>query len=83
MTPPLLQMRAIGKTYGPVRALDDVELELERGEVLGIVGENGAGKSTLMKILGGAEQPDSGTIVLDGETQRVGRRARHSTRASS
>ena len=70
--PPLLRMQAIGKTYGPVRALDNVELELERGEVLGIVGENGAGKSTLMKILGGAEQPDAGTIVLEGETLRGG-----------
>lgn len=64
-------MHGIGKSYGPVRALDDVGLELERGEVLGIVGENGAGKSTLMKILGGAEPPDAGTIVLDGQTMRV------------
>jgi len=65
---PLLAMKGIGKTYGPVRALDDVSLELARGEVLGIVGENGAGKSTLMKILGGAESADAGSIVLDGET---------------
>jgi ribose transport system ATP-binding protein len=64
-------MRGIGKSYGPVRALDDVALDLERGEVLGIVGENGAGKSTLMKILGGAEAPDSGAIVLDGETMKT------------
>jgi ABC-type sugar transport system ATPase subunit len=71
MSEPLLQMRGIGKSYGPVRALDDVALELERGEVLGIVGENGAGKSTLMKILSGAEHPDSGAIVLGGETMRL------------
>jgi ABC-type sugar transport system ATPase subunit len=64
-------MRGIGKSYGPVRALDDVALQLERGEVLGIVGENGAGKSTLMKILGGAEAADSGAIVLDGETMKT------------
>jgi rhamnose transport system ATP-binding protein len=64
-------MRGIGKSYGPVRALDDVALELERGEVLGIVGENGAGKSTLMKILGGAEYPDSGTVTLGGESMRL------------
>ncbi len=68
MNAPLLAMKGIGKTYGPVRALDDVSLELARGEVLGIVGENGAGKSTLMKILGGAESADAGSIVLDGET---------------
>lgn len=71
MTPPLLAMRGIGKAYGPVRALDDVSLDLERGEVLGIVGENGAGKSTLMKILGGAEASDAGTIALDGEPLRL------------
>ncbi len=64
-------MRGIGKSYGLVRALDDVALQLERGEVLGIVGENGAGKSTLMKILGGAEAADSGAIVLDGETMKT------------
>ncbi len=64
-------MRGIGKSYGPVRALDDVALELERGDVLGIVGENGAGKSTLMKVLGGAELPDGGTIALDGNELRL------------
>jgi ABC-type sugar transport system ATPase subunit len=64
-------MRGIGKSYGPVRALDDVALDLERGEVLGIVGENGAGKSTLMKILGGAEAADSGTILLDGQAMKA------------
>ncbi len=68
MNAPLLAMKGIVKTYGPVRALDDVSLELARGEVLGIVGENGAGKSTLIKILGGAELADAGSIVLDGET---------------
>ncbi len=73
MTARLLEMRGIGKSYGPIRALDDVGLDLERGEVLGIVGENGAGKSTLMKILGGAEVPDAGTIVLDGEPLRAAR----------
>jgi ABC-type sugar transport system ATPase subunit len=69
---PLLEMRGIGKSYGPVRALDDVALQLHRGDVLGIVGENGAGKSTLMKILGGAERPDAGAILLDGEPLRFG-----------
>ncbi|MDG2385002.1 MAG: sugar ABC transporter ATP-binding protein [Pirellulaceae bacterium] len=64
---PLLEMRAIGKTFPGVRALDDVDLTLHRGEVVALLGENGAGKSTLIKILGGAHLPDSGSIQIDGE----------------
>jgi len=63
---PLLEMNHISKRFGAVQALQDVSLTLEAGEVLGIVGENGAGKSTLIKILGGAYQPDAGTINLNG-----------------
>ncbi len=60
-------MRGIHKTFPGVRALQDVGLELARGEVLALLGENGAGKSTLIKILGGAHRPDSGDIFLDGQ----------------
>ena len=64
----LLSMRGITKTFPGVRALEDVDFELSRGEVHGLVGENGAGKSTLIKILSGAYIPDSGEITLDGQT---------------
>lgn len=62
---PLLQLQSITKTFPGVRALSDVSLKLERGQVLALMGENGAGKSTLIKILGGAHQPDSGSILID------------------
>ncbi len=61
-----LRMTGIRKSYGSTAALRGVDLELQSGEVHAIVGENGAGKSTLMKVLSGAEQPDSGAIELDG-----------------
>jgi ABC-type sugar transport system ATPase subunit len=62
-----LQVRNIVKRFPGVLALDGVDLEIRRGEVLGVIGENGAGKSTLMKILAGAHLMDSGEILLDGK----------------
>ncbi len=64
---PVLQARGLVKTFGRVVGLDGVDIELYRGEVLAIIGDNGAGKSTLIKCLTGAEIPDQGEIVLDGE----------------
>jgi len=63
----LLEMRGITKFFPGVRALNDVDLELNRGEILAIIGENGAGKSTLVKILGGIYYPNNGKIILDGK----------------
>lgn len=60
-------MEHIVKTYGPVKALDDVHLRVGRAEIVGLVGDNAAGKSTLMKILSGAVRPDSGEIYIDGK----------------
>jgi ribose transport system ATP-binding protein len=64
---PLLEMSGITKRFPGVIALRGVQLALFPGEVLALMGENGAGKSTLMKILGGAQLPDEGTIKLDGK----------------
>ncbi|SFR87978.1 monosaccharide ABC transporter ATP-binding protein, CUT2 family [Agromyces sp. CF514] len=64
---PLLDLRGVSKGFPGVQALDDVDLELRRGEVLALVGENGAGKSTLMKLLAGIYVPDAGTFRLNGE----------------
>lgn len=62
----ILVMDDICKAFPGVQALDGVSLTLRRGEILCLVGENGAGKSTLMKVLTGADQPDSGTMIFDG-----------------
>ena len=59
-------MRHVIKTFPGVRAVDDVSLDVRRGEVHALIGENGAGKSTLMHLVAGVYQPDSGTIELDG-----------------
>jgi simple sugar transport system ATP-binding protein len=65
--PSIIEMRGIYKSFGPVKALQGVDLILDRREVLGLVGDNGAGKSTLMKVLTGAYQPDAGQIFFDGQ----------------
>jgi ribose transport system ATP-binding protein len=62
----ILEFKGITKTFPGVKALDDINLDLYKGEVHVILGENGAGKSTLMKILAGAYTPDSGEVILDG-----------------
>src|SRR3984957_13592417 len=64
---PALEVSDITKRYGPVVALRGVSLALDRGEVLGLVGDNGAGKSTLISIISGVTRPDSGEIRLDGK----------------
>lgn len=60
------EAKDISKAYGSVIALENASLQLRAGEVLGLVGDNGAGKSTLVKVLSGALQPDSGTLLIDG-----------------
>jgi len=63
----LLRVEQVSKSFPGVKALADVTLELNTGEILALVGENGAGKSTLIQILTGALEPDTGCLFLDGE----------------
>lgn len=63
----LLEMRGISKRFGGTQALDQVDFSLDRGEVVGLLGENGAGKSTLIKILAGVHRMDQGAIFIDGK----------------
>ena len=63
----ILEMRDIYKAFPGVVALDHVTLELEKGEIMALLGENGAGKSTLMKILSGAYHADEGQVLLEGK----------------
>ena len=74
MTEHILEMRAITKTFPGVKALQDVTLEVERGEIHAICGENGAGKSTLMKVLSGVYPHGTydGDILYEGEPARYG-----------
>lgn len=67
---PILQGRGLDKAFGGVRALRGVDLQVQAGEILAVVGENGAGKSTLMRILAGIHAPDRGELLLGGEPVR-------------
>lgn len=69
---PLLEMKGVSKGYPGVQALDGVDLTLNSGEVLALLGENGAGKSTLIKVIGGAHLPDRGEIEIDGSRVLIG-----------
>jgi D-xylose transport system ATP-binding protein len=69
---PLVEMRNIRVSFGGVRAVDGVSMDLYAGEVVGVVGGNGAGKSTLMRTLSGARPPDSGQIFVNGQPVTIG-----------
>lgn len=68
----ILQLRGITKVFPGVKALEDVDLDVRRGEVHALLGENGAGKSTLMKVLAGKYQAESGEILLQGKVVHLG-----------
>ncbi len=66
----MLEFKRVNKRFPGVHALKDIDLEIRKGEIVGLVGENGAGKSTLMKVLYGAYQHDDGQVLIDGQECR-------------
>jgi len=64
---PLLEVRGVSKNFGAIRALTDVSISVEPGEVVGLMGDNGAGKSTMVKLIAGNFPPDEGEVVVDGQ----------------
>jgi ABC-type sugar transport system ATPase subunit len=70
MTPPLLEVTGVSKSFPGIRALDNVDFSIRAGEIVGLLGENGAGKSTLVKIVAGVLRPDAGEIVFQGRQGR-------------
>lgn len=67
----VLTMHGIGKHFGAVKALTDVDFWVNEGEVVALIGDNGAGKSTLVKVLAGVHEPDAGSIEFDGEIVQI------------
>jgi branched-chain amino acid transport system ATP-binding protein len=63
---PLLEVQHVAKRFGGVRALDDVSLDAEAGQVVGLIGPNGAGKTTLFNVIAGVIRPDAGRVVFGG-----------------
>jgi len=73
MTHPVLELRNVNKSFGPIDVLHDISLKVNAGEVLCLLGDNGAGKSTLIMTLAGVHKPTSGEIFMDGERIRFDR----------
>ena len=70
MSPPLLRLEGVGKSYGAVSALEGVDLEVDAGQITCVLGDNGAGKSTLIKIIAGLHQHDAGVVEVEGQPVR-------------
>jgi len=64
---PILEIRNLSKSYGAIRAVNDVSIHINRGEIAGLIGPNGSGKSTFFDCSSGLARPDSGTVILDGQ----------------
>ena len=68
---PLLRLRGVSKNFGPVQALNDVNLDIRAGEVTALIGDNGAGKSVMIKCIAGIHAPEGGEILWDGRPVRI------------
>lgn len=62
----MVRVKNLTKNYGPVKALEDITLEVNRGELLAVIGPSGCGKTTLLRIIAGFEKPDKGNVIIDG-----------------
>jgi len=66
-----LELRQVSKSFGEVKALEDINFQLGRNEIVGLLGDNGAGKSTLIKIITGYYHPTTGEIYFNGQKVRT------------
>ena len=71
MSEPILELRGINKTFGPVHVLHDIDFAVHPGQVTALVGDNGAGKSTLVKCIAGIHPTDSGQVLFDGKPVHI------------
>lgn len=70
-----VEIEGVSRRFGDLEVLDDVGLTVSRGEVLSVIGPSGCGKSTLLALMAGLDEPDTGTVAIDGRTESEGRRA--------
>ena len=64
----MIEVKNLSKSFGTVKAIDEISAHIEEGHVFGLIGTNGAGKSTFMRMLTGVLKPDNGEILIDGES---------------
>src|SRR3712207_9359605 len=64
----MVRLSGVSRSYGPVRAVRDLDLAVRRGEILALLGPSGCGKTTTLRLIAGFEPPDSGAIEVDGRT---------------
>ena len=67
MTTPLLEVDSLTKSFGQLRAVDNVSFQIHRGEMVGLIGPNGAGKSTIIRLINGILKPTHGKVRFDGK----------------
>lgn len=67
MTKPLIELKGVSKSFGSNKVLDNVDLTIDRGDALGIIGPSGTGKSTILRVIAGLLSPDEGEIYIQGE----------------